>query len=235
MAGDAGRWQAFPVAPGRSRLRPRFPVPGRGGVQRDHGQRREDGHRGCAGRDLPEEGKAQVGSWGGTRREEEAWRAQVCTETGSPASFPVSAGRTLDAGLAPSPGPQMSQPSSPVCPGVSPPQTGCPRGRGWHWGGWGEGPGSFLAPGLVSEDLKAEPSQVSTPAARPGLRDHPAPGAAGRERREAERRVHGVLPRGRLHQEAGPGEGGSCPLRPGEGAQGAVPAQSRPLCVPRSR
>uniref|UniRef100_A0A8C0VHU8 Thymidine kinase, cytosolic n=1 Tax=Cyanistes caeruleus TaxID=156563 RepID=A0A8C0VHU8_CYACU len=41
-----------------------------------------------------------------------------------------------------------------------------------------------------------------------GLWEHPEPGATGGERGEAERCVHGVLPRGLLHQEAGSRAGG---------------------------
>ena len=44
-----------------------------------------------------------------------------------------------------------------------------------------------------------------------GLWEHPEPGAAGRERGEAERRVHGVLQRSLLHREAGSREVGEFP------------------------
>ena len=78
------------------------------------------------------------------------------------------------------------------------------------------------------------PTAVSP--SRAAFRSHPEPGAAGGERGEAERRVHGVLPGGRLHQAAGPGEGGSCPPPSLRGVRGrpagAGPAQCRPVVSP---
>uniref|UniRef100_A0A8D2QIY4 Thymidine kinase n=1 Tax=Zonotrichia albicollis TaxID=44394 RepID=A0A8D2QIY4_ZONAL len=56
-----------------------------------------------------------------------------------------------------------------------------------------------------------EPTQQHLPCCLTGLWEHPEPGAAGGERGEAERCVHGVLPRGLLHQEAGSRAGGECP------------------------
>lgn len=52
---------------------------------------------------------------------------------------------------------------------------------------------------------------ASSPLFGTGLWEHPEPGAAGGERGEAERSVHGVLPGGLLHQEAGSRAGGEAP------------------------
>lgn len=72
-----------------------------------------------------------------------------------------------------------------------------------------------------------------------GFRDHPEPGAPGRERGEADGGVHGVLPRSRLHQETGHREGGSSqlppPARAGCGPEALCSISVQALCVPMAR
>lgn len=155
---------------GDSPLLPPFPVSRHCGVQRDHGQRRQDCDRGCTGWDLPEEGKVSDACL-----EKGPGQAQDPAQRWQPSGVFFIAKQCYldDQGLAPGAlraaqtrpclgAGSPARPSSLVCPRVSPSQTECSLLQGMVVWGKARSRRGFPASVLVSQRVsrKEPPGQV---------------------------------------------------------------------------